>query len=71
PYRVVGADTNCCGDSFDAGFLTAWLQGKTPQECLQWGHACGALVASAPGNAADRLSPEAIQRVLTTGSVSP
>jgi len=71
PFRVVLADTTCCGDSFDAGFLTAWLQGKTPQECLEWGNACGALVASAPGNAADRLSLEAIQQVLTTGSVSP
>lgn len=71
PYAAKAVDTTCCGDSFDAGFLTAWLKGKAPQECLQWGNACGALVACSPGNAAENLSLEAIERVLGSGTASP
>lgn len=64
PYPVQVVDTTCCGDSFDAGFLTAWLLGKMPRECLQWGNACGALVASGAGNAAERVSREDVERVV-------
>jgi sugar/nucleoside kinase (ribokinase family) len=69
PFQVDVVDTTCCGDAFDAGFLSAWTMGKGPLECLVWGNACGALVASSPGNSADRLSPDAIARVIQTGRV--
>lgn len=69
-FAVDVVDTTCCGDSFDAGFLAAWISGKSPTECLAWGSACGALVASAPGNAADKVSVEAVERVLSTGRVA-
>ena len=69
PFRVQVVDTTCCGDSFDAGFVAAWLKGKTPQERLLWGNACGALVASGAGNAAEKLSVEAVLDVIEKGGV--
>ena len=69
PFAVEVVDTTCCGDAFDAGFIAAWLAGEGPQECLRWGNAAGAIVASAPGNAADKVSREAVLAVLASGAV--
>jgi sugar/nucleoside kinase (ribokinase family) len=71
PFAVEVVDTTCCGDSFDAGFVAAWLKGKAPQERLLWGNACGALVASGPGNYAENVSVESIEKVISTGRAMP
>jgi len=59
-YSVTVADTTCCGDAFNAGFLQAWLESLPLTECLARGNAVGALIATAPGSAAALLSEEAI-----------
>lgn len=36
-------DSTGAGDSFDAGFLHAWLAHMPLRDCLRWGNACGSL----------------------------
>lgn len=43
PLHVVTVDTIGAGDSFNAGFLTAYLQGKTSIVCAAAGNVTGAL----------------------------
>jgi|SRR5579884_969789 len=49
PYPVAPVDTTGAGDSFDAGFIYAWLRGDPPEECLQAAAVCGALSTRAMG----------------------
>ncbi|GAB4252294.1 MAG: carbohydrate kinase [Saprospiraceae bacterium] len=52
-YRVQVADTVGSGDAFLAGFLSQWLGGASPLECLSFACATGALVATLPGGTPD------------------
>ena len=40
--RVKAIDTTGAGDAFNAGFLVAWMNGKTPEQCLAAGNKVGA-----------------------------
>jgi sugar/nucleoside kinase (ribokinase family) len=58
-FRVKAIDTTGAGDSFDAGFLSAYLRKAPVQECLRVGNACGALSAiSIGGTAGQPTQPE-------------
>lgn len=49
---VLGGDSIGAGDSFDAGFLSAWLRQLPLEECLRIGCACGSAVAAQIGGVA-------------------
>jgi len=48
-YPVDPVDTTGAGDTFDSGFLDAWLAGSSIPEALAFGCACGALSTRKPG----------------------
>jgi sugar/nucleoside kinase (ribokinase family) len=52
PPAVDAVDATGAGDSFDAGFLAAWLAGEPVEQALRLGCACGALSTRALGGTA-------------------
>jgi sugar/nucleoside kinase (ribokinase family) len=42
-YQVDVVDSTGAGDSFDAGFLHAWLRKLPWLDVMRWGSACGSL----------------------------
>ena len=62
-HPVKPVDTTGAGDSFDAGFLHAWLRGEAPEDCLRIASICGALSTEGLGGlnafpSRDRLESE-------------
>jgi hypothetical protein len=50
-------DTTGAGDSFNAGFIDAWLKGKPPPVCLALGVAAGTTAVTVAGGGAIRPDP--------------
>jgi len=53
---VQPVDTIGAGDSFDGGFVAAWLRGHPPEECAAIGNACGRATLTARGGLLGQLS---------------
>lgn len=51
-FKVTAVDTTGAGDSFDAGFVSAYVRDAPLAECVQIGNACGALSATRIGGTA-------------------
>jgi sugar/nucleoside kinase (ribokinase family) len=49
PVHVTPVDTIGAGDSFNSGFLSAWLRGADPEACGRAGNITGALSTLRPG----------------------
>ena len=61
---VVPVDTTGAGDSFNAGFLHAWLRGFPLREALRYGAACGALSTRAMGGTGNQAVLSEIEELL-------
>jgi sugar/nucleoside kinase (ribokinase family) len=59
-------DTTGAGDAFNAGFLAAWLAGRSPARALAEGIACGTLSVQGVGGAGIRLSRERVTEISET-----
>jgi sugar/nucleoside kinase (ribokinase family) len=61
---VDAIDSIGAGDSFNAGFLFAWLQGLPPRICAQAGNITGALSTTCPGGTEAFRNWEKVERFL-------
>jgi sugar/nucleoside kinase (ribokinase family) len=68
PFPVDAVDTTGAGDSFDAGFLHAWLDGLALRDCLRWGAACGALSTRGLGGTGRQAGREEAERMVASAS---
>lgn len=66
-FSVHTADTTCCGDAFNAGFLSGLLDGLALPDAVARGNAAGALMASVVGNDASILCPASVQNLVEGG----
>lgn len=68
-YSTPVRDTTGAGDSFNAGFLYAFLAGKSIDEALCYGNACGSLSVARIGGASACPKRIEAERVMQTGCV--
>jgi sugar/nucleoside kinase (ribokinase family) len=64
-YTVSVTDTVGAGDSFDAGFIYAYLNGMDLHSCLKWGNACGALSATGMGGISSQPIVSEVENLLS------
>lgn len=62
--QVHAIDTTGAGDAFNAGFLMAWLQEQSPEDCLAAGNYAGSIAVGRVGGAAG-LAPLMFQKTKT------
>ena len=61
-------DTTGAGDSFNAGFLRAWLDRADLKECLRWGAVCGAISTRSLGGIDAQPTLPAVRAALASWS---
>jgi sugar/nucleoside kinase (ribokinase family) len=64
---IQAVDTTGAGDSFDAGFLAASLEGRSLADALAFASACGALSTRASGGVEAQPSWDEADRFLSEG----
>src|ERR1044072_2030902 len=63
-FKVDAVDTTGAGDSFDAGFVAAYLRGAAIEDCLRQGNACGALSTQEAGGTAGQPTSRHLSQFL-------
>ena len=67
-FRTDPVDTTGAGDSFDAGFLHAWLRGMSMLDALRWGAACGSLSTRGLGGTSRQADGAEVERLVASAS---
>lgn len=57
-------DTTGAGDNFNAGFLYAWLDGQSIDNCLRWGNIVGGLSTTVMGGTVRRITCDDVRKYL-------
>ena len=63
-FRISAIDSTGAGDSFDAGFMSAYLRKAPLAECLRMGNACGALSAMSVGGTTGQPTQQELQQFI-------
>lgn len=66
PLPVKPIDTTGAGDCFDAGFIFAWTNGESPEQCLRTAAICGALSTQGLGGLETFPNQEELEEALET-----
>jgi len=69
-FKISAIDTTGAGDSFDAGFMSAYLRKAPLAECLRTGNACGALSAMSVGGTAGQPTPQELQEFIRANTAA-
>jgi sugar/nucleoside kinase (ribokinase family) len=65
-FPVNPVDTTGAGDSFDAGYLHAWLRGLPLLESMRWGAACGSLSTRGLGGTGRQADAAEAERLVAS-----
>lgn len=68
-YRSAVLDTTGAGDSFNAGFIYAYLNGKDTNECLKYGNAAGAVSTTRLGGTSQCPTLSEVEQCIRHGAV--
>jgi len=63
-FEIKAVDTTGAGDSFDAGFISAFLNGSAIEHCLRVANACGAMSALKVGGTEGQPDKKILARFL-------
>jgi sugar/nucleoside kinase (ribokinase family) len=63
-FKIKAVDTTGAGDSFDAGFISAFLNGSPIEHCLRIANACGAMSALKAGGTEGQPDEKSLARFL-------
>jgi len=66
-YKGKPVDTTGAGDAFNAGFLTAYVNGMALEDCLRWGLASGSISVTRLGSAASCPNRADIEKMIASG----
>lgn len=68
-YDLKPIDTTGAGDSFNAGFIYAFINGMELEECLDYGNACGSISVTRIGGAAACATLDEVKKLIKNSTL--